>query len=148
MIMKNFSIALILILTLLFTKCDNLKPDRWYDLVFLKNESNFSISYYCATGFSENYGGSVYPDTLLPKDLPYRTYPIIKSLENRAIITEQCKMEDFFNFPADTLSVFIFHADTINKYTWEEIREGYKILKRYDLSYDDLKRMNWTITYP
>ena len=47
------------------------------------------------------------------------------------------------------LSVFIiFHSDTMEKYTWEEVRDGYEILKRYDLSLDDIKRLDYTIVYP
>jgi hypothetical protein len=48
-------------------------------------------------------------------------------------------LENYFHkIPSDTLSVFYFHVDTINKYSWEEIRQGYKVLRRYDLSIDDL----------
>ncbi len=54
--------------------------------------------------------------------------------------------EDFL--PVDTLSVFLFHSDTISSVSWERIREEYIILKRYDLSFSDLEEMNWTITYP
>ena len=43
---------------------------------------------------------------------------------------------------------YVFSVDTLEKYSWEEIREGYKILKRYDLSMDDLDSLDWTITYP
>lgn len=56
--------------------------------------------------------------------------------------------ELFDQLPGDTLSVFIFHGDTIAKYNWQEIRSGYKILKRYDLSQKDLEDMNGTIQYP
>ena len=56
--------------------------------------------------------------------------------------------EIFFNLPKDTLSVFIFHTDTLTEYTWNEVRDKYMILKRYDLSLDDLRRLNFKITYP
>ena len=46
------------------------------------------------------------------------------------------------------MSVFIFHTDTLNKYSWQEVRDGYKILRRYDLSLEDIKKMKWTIPYP
>jgi hypothetical protein len=48
----------------------------------------------------------------------------------------------------DTLSIYVFDTDTLNTYDWVKVKVGYKVLKRYDLSLDDLKQMNWTITYP
>ncbi|NWO28348.1 hypothetical protein [Capnocytophaga sp. oral taxon 903] len=50
--------------------------------------------------------------------------------------------------PKDTLSIFIFSSDTLNKYSWEEVRRDYKILKRYDLSYEDCVRLNFIVPYP
>lgn len=40
-----------------------------------------------------------------------------------------------------TVKYGTFYPDTL-------LRKGYKILKRYDLSIDDLDSLNWTITYP
>ncbi|MCL2417576.1 MAG: hypothetical protein FWD02_06585 [Bacteroidales bacterium] len=37
---------------------------------------------------------------------------------------------------------------TLKKYTWEEIREGYKILKRYDISWQEMEELNGMIFYP
>ena len=48
----------------------------------------------------------------------------------------------------DTLHYFIFDADTINAYSWNEIKEGYKILRRYDLSGNDIELLKESITYP
>ena len=48
----------------------------------------------------------------------------------------------------DTISMFIFDSDTFNMYSWEEIRNGYKILQRYDLSDEDFKALRHSISYP
>jgi hypothetical protein len=48
----------------------------------------------------------------------------------------------------DTLAMFFFDNDTLAKYDWSEIRSGYRILKRYDLSLQDLENRNFTIEYP
>jgi len=50
--------------------------------------------------------------------------------------------------PSDTISMYILSKDTIDKYSWDLIRSGNRILKRYDLSIKDLEKQNWTITYP
>ena len=59
------------------------------------------------------------------------------------------KWSKFFReLPHDTLSVFIFHTDTLKNNSWEEVRDHYKILKRYDLSLSDLEKMHFKIVYP
>ncbi len=50
--------------------------------------------------------------------------------------------------PRDTVSIFILSKDTVNYYSWDKIRSDYNILKRYDLSLDDLKNLSWNVTYP
>lgn len=52
------------------------------------------------------------------------------------------------DFKIDTMSVFFFDTDTLNKYPWEEIRKDYKILRRYDLSLQDLEYLEYKIYYP
>ncbi|MEO1022414.1 MAG: hypothetical protein AAFW89_07705, partial [Bacteroidota bacterium] len=57
---------------------------------------------------------------------------------------------DYFEVsaPSDTLSLFVFHVDTLAKYDWEGILKQYNILMRYDLSLEDLERLDFTVTYP
>ena len=43
--------------------------------------------------------------------------------------------------PNDTISVFIINLDTLKSYSWETIRDEYKIMVRYDLSADDIHSM-------
>ncbi len=88
-----------------------------------------------------------YPDTAIP-DEQNKLGGIPKGEKAPYDYNIKNWSELFDQLPRDTLSVFIFHADTIAKYTWQEIRSGYKILKRYDLSQEDLKNMNYTIIYP
>jgi hypothetical protein len=48
----------------------------------------------------------------------------------------------------NTIMVFFYSPDTLKKYSWEKIRQDYKVLKRYDLTTDQLEQMDWTVTYP
>ena len=50
--------------------------------------------------------------------------------------------------PSDTVSIFIFHTDTLMAYPWETIRDEYKILVRYDLNWEDIRNVNYHILYP
>jgi hypothetical protein len=48
----------------------------------------------------------------------------------------------------EKVTVFIFDSRVLESTPWETVKANYLVLRRYDLSLDDLKRMNWTITYP
>lgn len=86
-----------------------------------------------------------YPDTVIPDTYNEKR----RVLPNSKTSYETNKLEDLFAaLPSDTLSIFIFNADTISYNDWQEVRSGYKILKRYDISFDDLSNNKWTITYP
>lgn len=88
-----------------------------------------------------------YPDTTIP-DKERELGGISKNVRAPYDFNIKDWPELFEQLPQDTLSVFIFHGDTIAKYSWQEIRSGYKILKRYDLSQKDLENANSIIRYP
>ena len=47
-----------------------------------------------------------------------------------------------------TLIMVIYSPDTLSKYTFDQIQGNYNILKKYNLSVDSLKKLNWRIVYP
>lgn len=46
-----------------------------------------------------------------------------------------------------TLHVLVYKQSTLDRYTTDELIEQNIYDKRYDLTYDELKAMNFTITY-
>jgi len=44
--------------------------------------------------------------------------------------------------------LIVYSIDTLNHYSFEQIREEYKILKRYELSVEELENSDWIVTYP
>ena len=46
------------------------------------------------------------------------------------------------------LIILIFDGNTIETVPWDTIRKKYLVLKRYDLTLDSLKKLNWVVTYP
>lgn len=135
-----------MLLTLGFTTCECLISDREYPL-YLVNESSFPLRYYLALG--DGFATTVYPDTTLPGEnvfLEWEIEPKTRTL----LYNSHLKWEKGFDYflIADTLSIFLFHADTLDKYSWKEVRDGYMVLKRYDLSLEDLKECDYSITYP
>ena len=76
---------------------------------------------------------------------------LAKSSSDRPLQNKDCWESDFnygVQIPSDTIMVYVFDAGVLEKEDWETVVHDYMVLKRYDLSLDDLKRMNWTITYP
>ena len=48
----------------------------------------------------------------------------------------------------EKVMVFVFDAQVLETTPWDTVKAKYLVLKRYDLSLQDLESMNWTITYP
>jgi hypothetical protein len=89
-------------------------------------------------------------DTLLQyRQSPFNHSPD-KATPNRTIsLGRGGSWENAFNEVANQkLRIFIFDASIVDNTPWDTIKKNYMILKRYDLSLDDLDNMNWTITYP
>lgn len=142
--MKNNCIYILLCCILILIVCCKCELVGDYDnSITVVNESSHDIDCYFATG---EMNKTAYPDTLPPKDSTLITREL--KYKERASIGGSLSYKRLFKlFPHDTLSVFIFHTDTVSKYKWERIRSENMILKRYDLSYKDLELMNWYIVY-
>lgn len=132
-------IVIIGALALLLTGCVSDDLSRGFSLY---NNSDSPISY-CMPWRN----GVFYPDTLLPENNPH---PHTFNKEYHFSFGEGRFHENalFETFPTDTMSIFFFDPDTLEKYDWATIREEYKVLVRYDLSHNDLKKLNWCIVFP
>jgi hypothetical protein len=111
----------------------------------LRNDSDHLIDCYYSFGWDKQ--GSIYPDTLIMEEME----PLTRGIQpgGRYIYNSSNEWAYVFSrFPRDTISIYIFHTDTVNKFSWDTIRSQYKVLKRYDLSYDDVEKMNFEIPYP
>ena len=139
---KIFTSAIILSLVITMSNCGK-KTGR--EIIGLQN--NYHDTIYVLAALPGM--GHVYPDTVLPTNRPGMRYvPPGK----KWVISETGMggtwTSIFSNLPSDTLSIYLFDANTLSGYDWSQIRDGYIILKRYDLSLQDLKNRNFTITYP
>jgi hypothetical protein len=132
------TVYIIFIFLLLFS-CEWPYMDR-IDPLYIKNQSNCTISIYPARRGID----FVYPDTSIT--LKYKPYPLGSFLSTNFASADWKEEIEFL--PKDTLSIFIFSTDTLNKYSWEEVRRDYKILKRYELSYEDCKLLKFRVPYP
>jgi hypothetical protein len=127
---------ILVVLSIIFcsASCEKL-VDHAY-IIKIQNNSNDTVQFY------ESYN---YPDTLIDVTKPRlkMVYPSkYSSLESKK------DWDEVLVSPKDTISIFILSKDTVDKYSWDKIRSDYNVLKRYDLSLDDLEKRSWTITYP
>src|SRR4051812_2680173 len=85
---------------------------------------------------------NIYPDTSIPDTYDQEAIGIKPQTTTFKDYSEKKWQNVFDKLPRDTLSMFVFSTDTIQKYGWEKVRNDHNILKRYDLSLQDLERTN------
>lgn len=106
--------------------------DRRYSLL-LKNNSDSPIIYL----ITEN------PDTSLIDSISLK--PVIQSGKSVDLWARSVEISKVIE---DSLLIYLFHIDTLKNNTWSDVRDGYKILKRYDLSLEDLEYLDYKLSYP
>jgi hypothetical protein len=135
---------------------DAFDDDRTY--LTVDNRLQEIITVYLALGLEEYGYPSLYPDTALPanhvgyeKKTSTFNWPEQNLLNTTIPPNEYIKIECLDNlqgqFP-DTLSVFIISADTLLKYGYNDVRENYRVIVRYDLAWEDVKKLNYIFPYP
>ena len=143
---KNFLILSLFLIPILASKCIDFEG---MSRVVLKNNSDYGV----VGLFADLWTGFCYPDTLLPETpVFYINVDSVKTnpKEDQIVLYDGNTISKALkaNTISDTLSVFVFHIDTLLNHSWKEIRDGYKILVRYDLSAEDLESLRGEIYYP
>lgn len=135
---KFIMIGFFLFIIMIFG-CSECAMDHEYPIK-LENKSNHKIDVLVASYLNG------YPDTILPPGRRSITIDIQKGYSQDLGLEH----EKLFNktLATDTMSIFIFHTDTLNKHSWDVIRDRYMVLRRYDLSLDDLKKLDKIVPYP
>ncbi len=125
-----------------------LYTDYLYGLRMNNNSSNKVVAGFTFDTNEIYCYGSLYPDTLLPDNKTSIFLEPIEIDEERSIYSSECSYDRWFDSNSDKISIFVFDQDTLNKYSWTEVKESYNILIRYDLTYDDIEKLDYTIPYP
>lgn len=92
------------------------------------------------------FAAYILPDTTLPIEKPDLIN--IEAGKQGYISDRYVDDDDFDRLSTEKLSIFVLSKDTVESYTWEEIRNKYKVLKRYDINKQDLIDMGGSVTYP
>ena len=108
--------------------CENAANAGW--CIRVKNESEKEV--YFVLGFDVK-NNSFYPTTRLPNDStrlwdvkPNQQIPLDYSLSHVKINS------------GDSIALFVFAHDTLEKYTWKQLEGGEKYLKKYKFKCDEL----------
>jgi len=132
-------------LFLSFCGCIRKETANCHFNIHVKNNTNKSI--YIDGSFN-------YPDTNLqsytdPSPALAGEYYKVKPSETTNLYQRSCYEEVFkTRIPSDTIMVYIFDAQTLVTTPWETVKKNNLYLKRYDLSLQDLRNLNWRINYP
>ena len=145
--MKTSIITIILAILLLANTC-NKGDENCHKTIVFNNQTDNAL--YVRGSFD-------YPDTLA---ISSDANPILdpnfskvgaNETNENVLWRRDCFETVFINgttIPSDTLMVYVFDANVLETTPWETVISDNLILKRYDLSLDDLKNMDWTINYP
>ncbi|MGV8091908.1 MAG: hypothetical protein AB2L24_08600 [Mangrovibacterium sp.] len=139
--MNSTKIILITIISiaLLSSTC---RDEDCHDQIKIINNSDHAIYY---------SGSYRYPDTIpVANPVPGRKYARINShstgIEQKS--HGSCFDGIINDSPGGKIMFFIYDTNTLETTPWDTIVKHYMILKRYDLTEQDLDSMGWTITYP
>lgn len=141
--MKYTKISPFVYILLLMVVCgcpdkDKFNPDSILTIV---NNSSADILYYDVFG--------KYPDTTLMEAFPFyddtQYNPFV--VTSMSLRSQKGEWIAQFNETTTPMMLYLFSRDTIDQVPWENIRDEYKILRRYDLTKEMLDSLNWTITY-
>jgi hypothetical protein len=89
-------------------------------------------------------------DTILPNISPFPSSENVQInlIKANSSVDYPDTWKGTFKRTNQILMVFLFSKDTIEQIPWNQIRDKYLILRRYDLTLDSLEKRNWTIEYP
>ena len=144
--MKNV-INFLILFCICFSNACNRHVDR--------EDCHFTIAFVNNSRKSVYVRQAGYSDTLYIKDFSYtpkapnNMYKVIEGQINTKVLKlRRCYEADFQYGDLKRLMIFVFDAEIVENTPWEIVSKDYLVLKRYDVTLEDLQRLDWKITYP
>jgi len=136
---------ILLSVTLLASACKK-EDESCHKTIKIVNQSDKSIYVECTYGHPDTAYFVYEPNPALSPEM----YKVSSGETNsRALWSRNCWETNFEVYlPSDTLMIYVFDAQVLETTPWDTVKANYLVLKRYDLSLQDLEKMDWTITYP
>ena len=151
--MKNIVKILLFSWVCMATKCQEKENENCHPAISFSNNTTNSLR--VRERFHHSTIPSPFTNPLDIKDLSYTAigekYKVNDSEQGnrRAISSSDC-FEKLFNREgySGTVYVYVFDSEVVENTPWEVVARDYLVLKRYDLTLEDLQRLDWKITYP
>jgi len=106
-----------------------------------ENTADYEISVYSLLCCPDYSNPILYPDTSLPFQR-HRFMPDIMPNHAVAIFAGSFPIDSTFeDYHVDTMSIFVISKDTLDLYGWDDVRNSYNILQRYDMSINDFNQL-------
>ena len=120
-------------------------PDDKYPgtILGVKNDSPSRIYIW----HSRDYTIHHFPDISLPEEKPLYFNSIAPG-NTVGSGPEDPDWEGIFaQLPGGKFTVFVFSKDVVDNTPWETVRDDYLILERFDVTLEELKALDYTLTY-
>ena len=132
------------VLTLLFGNFKCYKEKDILQMVEIKNNSNLDIYFIPSYVEIDTTLGFTSKETIVANE----TRLLVKSNTQGRITRPICSEENFNSLNTNKIHVFCVDKKIFDNTKWEIIKMNSMVLKRYDLSLQDLINSNCTLSYP
>lgn len=116
---------------------DEFNPDS--TLIIINNSAESVVEY---REYSE------LEDTTLQVSSPFTSQKIINVSEILPGARIEIPQESEAIKRLGVMHLYLINKDTLEQAPWQRIRDEYLILRRYDLTLEDLEALDWTVEYP
>ena len=143
--MKNVIKLLLLSLILMSTKCEDKESENCHTSIRFSNNSEKDLYVRLYDLVHRPPGVSEIEHISSTVQQRYKVYT--GEQDNREATHQISCIESFFR-GQDTKTLYVFDAAVVENTSWGVVARDSLVLKRYDLTLEDLQRLNWFITYP
>jgi len=150
--MKNVIKLLVIFWLSTAVTCEKKERENCHPSIRFSNNSTKSVRANYRVLHPVHYPNPISALETLSYTAQHEMYKINSGEQNntRALRSRDC-IEHIFNRSdgfLDTLYLFVFDAAVIENTSWDIVVRDQLFLKRYDLTLQDLQRLNWQVTYP
>jgi len=140
--MRKFKIVIIMLLIpfLMGGSCDN-DDENCHDRIYFLNKTSRTLYVKKEdSAILSRYNGYPYSDS----------YKVLSNENNYTAFFNvfSGRSDCYENTLKDTLYIFIFEEDVLANHSWTDVVDKNLVLQRYNLSLQDLQKLNWQISYP
>lgn len=140
--MKN--LILLVSTFFLLISCVYTNTDDSHKLITIVNKSNKTLYVFRSYEYPNVEAYKHNPDPMLGGDSKVESHETTQS-----VLASGTSYEHIYenSIPSGTMMIYVFDGATLESQGWDYIKANNLVLKRYDLTLQDLQNMNWTITY-